>query len=327
MNYKEKISQQIKQYANVSDMHSQLPSITDYWRQKYMKPAFYEVTGMNNHIEFYAKTFVDSINKTGNTSLISLGSGDGLLEVQIASMMKDLKCDEFTFNLIELSPFQISKAWDNVKAAGLENHFNIEEQDFNKWTTKNTYAGVMAHHALHHVLELEHLFEAIKTCLHDDGVFLTMDMIGRNGHMRWPETLEFIERIWRFLPEEKRHHTILKKTYDEFYNHDCSTQGFEGIRAQDILPLLVKNFNFKVFYAYGNITDEFVNRAYGANFDPNNAQDTAFIDFIEYLNSLLLELGHVKPTKMIAIMSAGEVKNTKYYKNLSPEFCIRKVDS
>jgi len=33
---------------------------------------------------------------------------------------------------------------------------------------------------------------------------------------------------------------------------DCSKQGFEGIRAQDILPLLVKKFSFRSFLGFGN---------------------------------------------------------------------------
>ncbi len=96
----------------------------------------------------------------------------------------------------------------------------------------------MCHHALHHVLNLEHLISAIRASLHPKGCFVSIDVIGRNGHMRWPEALEFIERIWRFLPDEKRYHHVLKTSDQEYVNRDCSTKGFEGIRSQDILPIL-----------------------------------------------------------------------------------------
>ena len=324
MDYKKKIAEQINQYAEVDNMHSQLSSINDYWKQKYMKPGFVETTGSNNHIELYANTFIDAIKSTNNTNLLSIGSGDGKLELEIAKKMKSLKCDNFKFDLLELSPFQNKRAIENFKNAGLELEVTIIEEDFNQWKGDKIYSGIMAHHALHHVQDLEHLFKSIKNCLHGNGAFITMDMIGRNGHMRWPEALEIIELIWKFLPEQKKYNTLLKKTFKEYYNHDCSNQGFEGIRAQDILPLLVSNFNFEVFYAYGNLIDEFINRAYGPNFDPKKESDRAFIDFMEYLNSLLLELGHLKPTKMISIMRKSNVKRLKYYKNLSPEFCIRK---
>ncbi len=325
MLYEDRVNQQINQYVNVSNMHGQLSPIMDYWKEKHMKPHFLSVSGLNDHIDFYAKPFCDRIQRSGVKNVISLGSGDGALEVQVAQRMKTLGCTDFIFDLVELSPIQIDRAVSNIGNASLTDNFNIVQSDFNKWTGDKTYAGVMAHHSLHHVLELEHLFEAIKDSLHKEGVFVSFDMIGRNGHSRWPEALELIERIWRTLPTEKKYNHLLKKTFDEFYNHDCSVQGFEGIRSQDILPLLVKYFNFEVFFAYGNLTDEFIGRGYGANYNPENPHDTALIDFIEFLNATLLENGLIKPTKMAAIMSLGEGANTKFYRNLSPEFCIRPV--
>jgi hypothetical protein len=34
---------------------------------------------------------------------------------------------------------------------------------------------------------LEHLFDAVSTALGEDGRFVIYDIIGRNGHLRWPE--------------------------------------------------------------------------------------------------------------------------------------------
>ena len=42
---------------------------------------------------------------------------------------------------------------------------------------------------------------------------------------------------------------------------------FEGIRAQDILPLLVERFTFDEFIGFGNVIDPFVDRSFGPNFD------------------------------------------------------------
>ena len=54
----------------------------------------------------------------------------------------------------------------------------------------------MANHSLHHVLALEHLFAQVSATLREDGVFVVNDMIGRNGHQRWPEALDLLQRIW-----------------------------------------------------------------------------------------------------------------------------------
>ena len=53
---------------------------------------------------------------------------------------------------------------------------------------------------------------------------------------------------------------IVKVIEEQYENWDCSEEGFEGIRAQDILKLLNKNFYFKKFLAYGNLIDIFIDR-------------------------------------------------------------------
>ena len=57
------------------------------------------------------------------------------------------------------------------------------------------------------------------------------------------------------LPASYRFNQQLQR-YEEIYlNYDCSVDGFEGIRSQDILPLLLQNFHFDVFVAFANVID------------------------------------------------------------------------
>jgi hypothetical protein len=143
--------------------------------------------------------------------------------------------------------------------------------------------------------------------------------------MRWPEALEVIERIWNFLPDSKKYHHILKSVDLKYRNRDCSNQGFEGIRSQDILPVLMQNFGFESFLGFGNLIDVFTSRGFGANFDAEDEHDRAFIEFIEFLNELLIDLGHIKPTRMCAVMVKGEVGSPRTYKNWTPAFCVREL--
>jgi SAM-dependent methyltransferase len=318
-----RIKEQINQYANVENMHSQLADAFFYWQQKYFRPRFRELTGCNNYLEFYGKAFIDRIARTGNGHIVSFGSGDGAVEVNIAQSMKKLGAPDFHFDLVELSPVQHERARKKAAEAGLAEHFYMIEADFNTWKADKVYSCAMAHHALHHVLDLEHLFQAIHEGLHEDGVFVTFDVIGRNGHMRWPEAYKLINLMWHFLPPEKRKHTILNRVDSDFYNHDCSTQGFEGIRAQDILPNLIKTFHFETFYAFGNLIDVFTSRGYGPNFDTRKPEDAAFIDFVEELNEILLETGYLKPTRLCAIMGKKSVDNPTLYRGRTPEAMMR----
>jgi SAM-dependent methyltransferase len=325
--YKKKIMEQIRQYQHTDNMHAQLSDIFRYWQEKYFRERFREVCEVNNHLEFYWKPFAKRIQQTGCHNLISFGCGDAQVETGVATGLKKEGIDDFRFHCVELSPAQIKRARDFVEKAGLAKNFVFIEGDFNVWEPNGQlFAGAMCHHALHHVLELEHLIAAIRSALHPQGCFVCIDVIGRNGHMRWPEALEITEMIWRMLPEEKRYHHILKRLDKEYVNHDCSTEGFEGVRSQDILPILTQNFKFEKFLAFGNLVDVFTSRGFGANFDSNNELDMAFIDFVQYLNDLLIDLGHIKPTRMCAIMVLENENPTKTYKHWTPEFCIRKPE-
>jgi SAM-dependent methyltransferase len=322
--HEQRIQEQIRQYANTESMHGQLADIFRYWSQTFFKQRFKDVCRADNHLEFYAHPLAERVRRTGLRDVISFGSGDAQVEVGVATVLKREGVDDFRFHCVELSPKQIERAEGFVAKAGLSQNFVFVEADFNTWEPGGqVFAGAMCHHALHHVQDLEHLAGAIHEALHPDGAFASIDVIGRNGHMRWPEALEVIERIWNFLPDSKKYHHILKSVDLKYRNRDCSNQGFEGIRSQDILPVLMQNFGFESFLGFGNLIDVFTSRGFGANFDAEDEHDRAFIEFIEFLNELLIDLGHIKPTRMCAVMVKGEVGSPRTYKNWTPAFCVR----
>ena len=86
---------------------------------------------------------------------------------------------------------------------------------------------------------------------------------------------------------------------------------------------LVRRFHFEKFLAAGNLIDIFCDRLYGLNYDPSVPAHTQFIDSLELLNSLLLELGVIKPTMMLAVLSNQATARPRFWKTLTPEFCIR----
>lgn len=205
---------------------------------------------------------------------------------------------------------------------GLADNFIFTSGDFNLWRPTAQYDVVLAIQALHHVVELEHLFASIKAGLKPSGVFVVPDMIGRNGHMRWPEALSIIQEFWRRLPPSYRYNHQLKRYQEEFENWDCSQEGFEGIRAQDILPLLTSNFHFQRFLAFGNVIDPFVDRSFGHNFDAAAEWDRAFIDEIQGDDDEGMRSGTIKPTHMFAILGTQDNGPTVFEEPFGPSFCI-----
>jgi SAM-dependent methyltransferase len=283
-----------------------------------------DICEARSHIDFYADAFKKGMEDCGCNEILSLGSGDGQVEVAIAALLKKGGETDFHFTCAELSSIQISRARANAEARGLGKHFLFMEVDLNSWIPEGTkFAGIMAHHSLHHVVELEHLFAGVREALHPQGRFASMDMIGRNGHMRWPEAFEIVRRIWAFLPDEKKYHRFLKVLDKDYTDRDQIGDGFEGVRAQDILPLLTKDFGFVNFLAWGGLTESFSGWNFGDNYDPADERDVAFMDFIQFVNDLLIDLGHLKPTNMCATMVLDKSVKPRTYRHWTPEFCVR----
>ncbi|QGM92555.1 hypothetical protein F7D13_00105 [Methylocystis rosea] len=110
----------------------------------------------------------------------------------------------------------------------------------------------------------------------------------------------FIQLLLPLLGERQRYHAQFKKVYAEFEDWDCLSYGFEGVRAQDILPLLVKTFSPRKFLAGGGIVDLFIERGFGFGFNIADDEDCKLLKFICQLNDALLDSGQITPTFMLA---------------------------
>jgi ubiquinone/menaquinone biosynthesis C-methylase UbiE len=324
--YNERLRVEIERYAKVENVHD-LPAIFHVWSTRYVTPKVEEVlsTSLKAIEEFYAiyiRRYAEE-NPSDPVTIASIGAGNGDFEVRIAKILKSLGVERFRFQCMDVNPAMLERGREAAAKENLADHFEFLEIDVSKWSPLKPIPIVMAHHSLHHILELETTFANVKRAIGANGYFLSCDMIGRNGHMRWPEALEIVHDIWRTMPDRYKYNHQLKRFEELYENWDCSTEGFEGIRAQDILPLLVKLFKFEAFVAFGNISDLFVDRGFGHNLSPSNEEDVAFINRIGELNDTLISEGKIKPTQMIAVMRAGETRPCRYYLHWTPEFCVR----
>jgi ubiquinone/menaquinone biosynthesis C-methylase UbiE len=324
--YAKRLRSEIERYEKIENVHD-LPAIFHVWSRKYVAPKIDEVLGMSilGLEDFYAKYIsrYAKENPSEDVTIASIGAGNGDFEVRIAKVLKDSGVERFRFQCLDVNPAMLSRGREAAAKDQLTGHFDFLESDVSQWLPVQPVSIVMAHHSLHHVQELEATFGNIKKVIGEKGYFLTCDMIGRNGHMRWPEALEIIQEIWKTMPDRYKYNHQMKRFEETYENWDCSSEGFEGIRSQDILPLLTATFNFEAFVAFGNIPDIFVDRGFGHNFSPANIEDVAFIDRIGKLNDRLISDGKIKPTQMIAVMRAGAAGPCKHYLHWTPEFCVR----
>jgi SAM-dependent methyltransferase len=322
VSYAQRIGDELQIFNSCSKIHD-LPPIASYWSRKFLSPLLLE-HGFQEVQEFFAKFLQQAAAGRGRPLFASLGAGDCHVEVQTARLLKNRGMSEFTIECLELSSQLLNRGRAWATEAGVEAHLAFVETDVNSWTADKQYMAIVASHSLHHVLQLEHVLDEVRRALHPAGYFVVTDMIGRNGHMRWPEALEEMRPFWYELPREYRWNHLLTRFEEEYINHDCSTHGFEGIRAQDILPLLIERFDFQFFLAFSNLTDVFVDRGFGPNFDSDEEWDRDFIDRVNAYDEQAILCGRLTPTHMYAVMTPEPSEEHFYSRGLTPDRCVHR---
>ena len=327
--HEKRIAAEIEVYRNVGNIHD-LPDIYFYWANKFLAPHIADVFGDPNVQSVLAKGLVESLRETGNPSIVSIGAGDGSVEIGLSGLMRDLGEDRFRFECLELSPYLIERGRAAVTSAGLDAQIRFVECDINTYLFEQDYGAAFAHHSLHHITNLEHVFDQVRSRLVERGAFVISDMIGRNGHMRWPEVLAPLVHIWHSMPPRyKFHHRLGRRieASDPDFNWDCSGEGFEGIRAQDIMPCLIECFDFEKMCVWGGLLDHFIDRGYGPNFSPENSDDTALIDRICAADFGLLNARATTPTQMVAILKGkGLSRELRSSFGLTPQECVNRLE-
>ena len=320
MDYEKRRQNEIDNYRNVTNVHD-LPEIYHYWSGRYLKPKF-EAVGYADLNDFYLQQIAAAGDREASEriAILSVGSGNCDAEVDLAQRLLADGVREFTLACLDLNPAMLERGRQLAAEAGLAEKFEFICADINAWEPDCEFDVLFANQCLHHFVELESLFDSFHRSLKETGVLLTNDMIGRNGHMRWPEALPYIEALWATL-DRRYQYNHQKQQYDEeFVNWDCSGSSFEGIRAQDILPLLCERFHFETFIGFTNLMTPFIDRAYGHNFDPENPLDCQFIDIVARMDEYCIDKGILKPTQMVAALTKSQLAPERYYRHWSSKY-------
>jgi len=321
--YTKRLADEERHFADITEVHS-LPPIAQYWAHKYVRPMLVEF-GFNLPEELFAKYMaIASQSSTASPVFVSLAAGNCDTEVRTALLLREAGLTDFVIECVDLNRRMLERGRELTARVGVMDNLAFTQGDLNRWKAEKPYTAILANQSLHHVLDLEHLFAEVKGALGPNGFFVVTDMIGRNGHQRWPEAIEALRPFWRELPVEYRWNRLLNRYEEDYIDHDCSSEGFEGIRAEDILPLLLTRFSFELFVGFGNIIDAFVDRSFGFNFDGLGDWDRAFIDRVHALDERAILDGRLTPTHMIAAMTPTPTTSRHLARGLAPERCVRR---
>jgi SAM-dependent methyltransferase len=320
--YEDRLAGEKSTFDNQVEVH-ELPAIYHYWSNRYLRPEL-ERFGYSGPTDFFHKELLATAEQVqGPCRFISIGAGNCDVEVALAAQLRLTGLRDFSIACTDINPTMLERGKALAAISNVSGHVIFQCEDINDWRPQTTYHAVIANQSLHHVLELEHLFDAIRDAIGIEGVFLASDIIGRNGHMRWPEALEIVQEFWQELPKRKRFNLQLERYEKKFLDWDCSSEAFEGIRAQDILPLLIERFHFEFFFGYANVVDPFIDRSFGHHSDPSRAEDLEFIDRVHARDDEEIRAGRIKPTHMLAKMSQRLHVESRYRDDMAPVFCMR----
>lgn len=322
--YEGRIQQEVSRFAG-EEVINDLPKIFHYWSNTYLRPKL-EAFGFSYPEDFFARQIERQHAALGRpVTVVSIGAGNCDCEVTIAKLLIERGVTQFTISCLDITDAMLERGRELAAANELSAHFSFVQADFNRWEPTQGYDVVMANQSLHHVTNLEGLFDAIYQAIGPTGIFITSDMIGRNGHMRWPEALSIVREFWKELPDSYRYNVQIRRREKAFKDWDCSMEGFEGIRAQDILPLALQRFGFDFFLGYGNLIDPFIDRGFGPHFDPEKEWDRTFIDRVHARDEAEMLAGTIKPTHVLAVMRQDKTAQPQVWRHLTPEFCVRRT--
>ena len=330
--YNEMVTRELEIYKNNKNISADLPDIFHYWSNKYLKNMYSVIDNkIHGTISFYSY-YIKKLAYKETVYIASFGCGNCNVEMDIAKFLLKDGVSNFEFHCIDINKDMLKRGEEACKKQHLFDKFKFIISDIKTWDSPINYDIFITEAALHHFIELETLFLKINKYLNDDGYFLINDSIGKNGHARWTETLNIVNNIWNTLSKAKKYNHQFNQICDPYLNWDCTMpntphHNFEGIRAQDILPLLTQYFNFESAIWWGGLTDVFIDRGYGHNYLRKNPKDTNFIDNIHKLNEICIELNLIKPTQIIAAVQKKSVNVPvcKFYKGWTPEKCVRSL--
>jgi CDP-glycerol glycerophosphotransferase (TagB/SpsB family)/SAM-dependent methyltransferase len=317
--YERKIEKEIKIYENQEIVHN-LPQNHHIYTSKALSSPLLSFTGFSNYFDWWANE-LDMLTQKLSRKVygLSIGSGNGDSEINILNRVKNKHLIEFVG--VDINPTMIQRANDSARALGL-NSLRFMEGDFNDLKLDRDYDFFIANHSLHHVVELEKLFKVIADHSSRNMIFLINDMIGRNGHVLWDGTKEVVDSIWNLIEPKYRINAYSKQVDDSVLNIDCSTEGFEGIRAEDILPLLISNFDFDIYIPFSSVISRFIDRAYGHNYDINTQKDVEIISAITDLDLELLANCELSATQAFIKLVPKGFNNSIKYVYQTPEQTI-----
>jgi len=208
----------------------------------------------------------------GVIKVLSLCSGAARVEASYAAQVGanvEWSLLDINVDLLGLASKQFSPS---VKVDLIEANVNNLVYSGEKWDI------ILCVSALHHIVELEKLLKFCHDSLNADGEFWSIgEYVGRNGNRLWPDARAEANKIFRQLPEQYRVNRHTNQVDFEIPDNDYSVGCFEGIRSEDIEPVIDRWFHPIDVYRRNCFLWRLINLTYSDNYNLDNPEDRKWI--------------------------------------------------
>lgn len=294
-----------------------LPPIFHYWSEKYVLPLL-TAHGCSSPEDFYLKRLISEREcRNADLHIISIGSGACQLEIGLARKLRDLG-HQPSVECLDLNSALMRSAAQAADAAGVGDCMTFTTADANHLSLHRKADVIIANQFLHHVENLEALTTWLAQTLAPDGLLLTSDVIGRNGHLLWPSVETIVQKHWAQLPAEQRRDRFTNTITHTYHAENHAAYSNEGIRAQDIVGVLLEKLDFELFLTYSGAIIPFVERRIGFNFDPASALDRSVIDNIAQEDERHIRSGSYPAANMLAALRPKGAVTSRAFDPISP---------
>lgn len=193
------------------------------------------------------RSFIERIVAKRGT-VLELGCGEGKLALELAQR-------GMTVTAIDLSTERVQRANETARVSGFGSRVTFLVDDLNTASLPpETYDNVVAHDALHHILEIDRLCEEVRKSLRPGGSFIVWDFVGMGPLRKLFAALLYAvvptyqpymakwnlrHRLPAFLAGERSKRAALEKGSSSLLHPDSP---FEEISQRSMIDAILKRF-------------------------------------------------------------------------------------
>jgi 2-polyprenyl-3-methyl-5-hydroxy-6-metoxy-1,4-benzoquinol methylase len=278
-----------------------LPPIFHYWSGRYLAPEAQRHDIESPEAFYFARVVQAAAATSSPVQVLSVGAGAASMEIELCMRLHAAGVPAH-ITCVDFNPGLMRQALALAAMHGVRDRMAFVVADCNRPFDLGRFDVIVINHFFHHVTALEIFCRSLRHALKPDGVLLTSDIIGRNGHQLWPAIEAEVQRFWAELPAAQRHDRHFSALKERYCPIDHAAYSNEGVRAQDVVSCLLAEFEFEVFFSFGGAIMPFVERRVGFNFDPTAAADCAFIDRVHAADAAAIAAGRYPASNMIAAL-------------------------